>query len=234
MKRIVKGLIAAASVPRRGDASGIEPPRGAGGPQRAVRRQHRHLRLGVGRRARQALPDHELQPAPRAGSGQPGLARLQRLPLRVPHRQGHEPQGRGRSTASSSRTRSRPKRRPSADGSAGRRQRAALAAHRRHRDHDGHARRRRRATPTPVGPRREPAGPARTTTARRPIGSSTASAPSRATTPAIPTSREVGSLRSGVRRHASSTRSPTAGGSSPASSTIPISSTRRASSTSST
>jgi hypothetical protein len=38
-----------------------------------MRRQHRHLRLGVERPARQALPDHELQPAPRAGSGQPGL-----------------------------------------------------------------------------------------------------------------------------------------------------------------
>ena len=42
------------------------------------------------------------------------------------------------------------------------------------------------------------------------------------------------SLRSGFRRHASSTRSPTAAASSPASSTIPISSTRRASSISST
>ena len=29
----------------------------------------RHLRVGVGRSTRQALPDHELQPAPRAGSG---------------------------------------------------------------------------------------------------------------------------------------------------------------------
>ena len=37
-------------------------------------------------------------------------------------------------------------------------------------------------------------------------------------------------LRSGLRRHATSTRCPTAGASSPASSTIPISSTRRASS----
>lgn len=29
----------------------------------------RHLRVGVGRSTRQAFPDHELQPAPRAGSG---------------------------------------------------------------------------------------------------------------------------------------------------------------------
>ena len=29
----------------------------------------RHLRVGVGRSTRQALPDHERQPAPRAGSG---------------------------------------------------------------------------------------------------------------------------------------------------------------------
>ncbi len=35
---------------------------------------------------------------------------------------------------------------PSADRSAGRRQRAALAAHRRHRDHEGHAHRRRTTT----------------------------------------------------------------------------------------
>ena len=51
----------------------------------------------------------------------------------------------------------------------------------------------------------------RTTTARRPIGSSTGSGRSRATTRAIPTSREVGLYDQAVRRHASSTRSSNGG-----------------------
>ena len=88
---------------------------------------------------------------------------------------------------------------PSADRSARRRQRAALAAHRRHRDDDGDAdRRRRRPRRRTATTRRSRSCSAatcrscRTTTARRPTGSSTASGRSRATTPAIPTSREVG------------------------------------------
>ena len=221
-----------------GDRRRVEPPRGAGGPQRALRRQHRHLRLGVERLARQALSDHGLQPAPRAGSGQPGPACVQRLPLRVPHRQGREPQGQGWSTASSSRTRLEPEAAPSPDGSPGRRQRAALAAHRRHRDHEGHAphgsdarkdhaRTRRRSSSARIS------RSSRTTTARRPIGSSTVSAPSRVTTPGIPRAAKWVST---IRRSSTPSSSPcrTAGGSSPASSTIPISSTRRGSSTSST
>ena len=73
----------------------------------------------------------------------------------------------------------------------------------------------------------------RTTTARRPTGSSTVSVPSRATTPAIPRAvRWVSTIS--LSSTPSSTLWRTAGGSSPASSTIPISSTRRGSSTWST
>ena len=73
----------------------------------------------------------------------------------------------------------------------------------------------------------------RTTTARRPIGSSTVSVRSRATTPAMPPAVKWVSTISRSSTP-SSTPFPTAAGSSPASSTIPISSTRRASSTWST
>ena len=46
---IVAAVVAATLVGTIGTHEGFEPSRGAGDPQRAVRRQHRHLRLGVGR-----------------------------------------------------------------------------------------------------------------------------------------------------------------------------------------
>ena len=73
----------------------------------------------------------------------------------------------------------------------------------------------------------------RTTTARRPTGSSTASAPSRATTPGMP---RAGKWVSTTSLSSTTTSTPwrTAGGSSPASSTTPTSSMKRGSSTWST
>ena len=196
------------------------------------------------RHARQAVSDHELQPAARAGPGQPGPARVQRLPLRVPHRQGREPEGQAGLPRRVHEHAASPRRAPSADRSARRRQRAALAADRRHRDDEGHAHRRRsdddRRAPMEddddgramvLG--RNLAGAAeQPRTADRPPGLS-ASGRSRATTRATrPAARSASTTsRSSTP---SSTRLRTAAASSPASSTIPISSTRRASSTSST
>ena len=133
----------------------------------------------------------------------------------------------------------KPEAAPEPDRSARRRQRAALAAHRRHRDDDGHAHRRRhRTTATsdddattvlgknlPVLPNNH--GPQTDRLDLRPrrvqglrLGRSDQ-----------PRSR---SLRSGRSSTVHPARCRTAAGSSPASSTIPISSTRRASSTWST
>src|SRR5262249_260964 len=72
------------------------------------------------------------------GSGQPGLSGVQRLPLRVPHRKGREPQGRG-GLPDRVHEQARSGGASEPDGCRWRRQRAALAAHGRHRDHDGHA-----------------------------------------------------------------------------------------------
>ena len=146
---------------------------------------------------------------------------------------GHEPQGRGglpRRVHEHAQARSASQ----SDGSSGRRQRAALAAHRRHRDHDGHAHRdRTRKTSGRRRPRRGSSGPPEQPRSADRSARSTVSAPSRVTTPGIPRAAKWVST---IRRSStpSSTRFRTAGGSSPASSTIPISSTRRESSTSST
>ncbi len=123
------------------------------------------------------------------------------------------------------------------DRSARRRQRAALAAHRRHRDDDGHAHRlatsRRRATTRSQRPWQESAGPSEQP---RPADRSAGLRPRPLQGLRLRRSHEPRSRVSTISRSStpSSTRCRTAAGSSPASSTIPISSTRRASSTWST